>query len=78
MSAATQVALLVVPFLVLMSFAVGKPVTLEFTVAEIVAIGAAALVTTQIVQDGKCNWLNGIQMLILYTMIGVLFFFLPS
>lgn len=59
-------------------FAVGKPVTLEFTMAEIVALGAAAVVTTQIAQDGQSNWLNGLQILIVYAMIGVLFFFLPS
>ena len=78
MSAGTQVALLVVPFLVLMSYAFGHPVNLEFTMAEIVAIGAAAVVTTQIAQDGQSNWLNGLQMLIVYTMIAVLFFFLPA
>lgn len=77
MSAATQVALLVVPFLVLMSYVFGKPVNLEFTVAEIVAVGAAAGITTQIAQDGQSNWLNGLQMLVVYAMIAVLFFFLP-
>ena len=78
MSAGTQVALLVVPVLVLMSYVVGKPVSMEFTVAEIVSLGAAAVITTQIAQDGQSNWLNGLQMLIVYAMIGVLFFFLPA
>jgi Ca2+:H+ antiporter len=77
MSAATQIALLVIPFLVLMSFAFGKPVNLEFTIAEIVAVAAAAVVTTQIAQDGESNWLNGLQMLVVYAMVGILFFFLP-
>jgi len=27
--------------------------------------------------DGETNWLNGLQMLILYALIGALFFFLP-
>jgi len=78
MSAGTQVALLVIPFLVLMSYAFGKPVDLEFTTAEIVAMAAAAFVTTQIAQDGQSNWLNGLQMLVVYTMIAVLFFYLPA
>ena len=78
MSAATQVALLVVPFLVLMSYVFGQPVNLEFTIAEVVALGAAAVITTQIAQDGQSNWLNGLQMLIVYAMIAVLFFFLPA
>ena len=78
MSAATQVALLVVPFLVLMSYVFGKPVNFVFTIPEIVSMGAATLITTQIAQDGQSNWLNGLQMLIVFAMIGVLFFFLPA
>lgn len=78
MSAGTQVALLVVPFLVLMSYVFGKPVDLEFTGAEIISLGAATVITTQIAQDGTSNWLNGLQMLVLYAMIAVLFFFVPG
>ncbi|MFO0902289.1 MAG: calcium/proton exchanger [Pirellulales bacterium] len=78
MSAGTQVALLVVPFLVLMSYVFGKPVDLEFTGAEIISLGAAAMITTQIAQDGSSNWLNGLQMLVLYAMVAVLFFFVPG
>jgi Ca2+:H+ antiporter len=70
-------ALLIVPILVLMSHVYGKPVNLEFTIAEVVALGAGAVLTTQIGQDGVSNRLNGLQMLVAYAMIAVLFFFLP-
>jgi Ca2+:H+ antiporter len=61
-----------------MSYLFGKPVNLEFTIAEIVSLAGAAFVATQIAQDGKSNWLNGLQMLIIYFMIALLFFFLPG
>ena len=46
MSSGTQMALLVIPILVLMSHLYGKPVNLEFTLPEVVALGAGALLTT--------------------------------
>ncbi|MBV9385043.1 MAG: calcium/proton exchanger [Chroococcidiopsidaceae cyanobacterium CP_BM_ER_R8_30] len=78
MSAGSQVALLVVPLLVIESKLVGKPISLHFSIAEIAVIFGSVLITTQISQDGECNWLNGMQMLILYGIVAVLFFYLPS
>jgi len=78
MSAGSQVVLLVVPLLVIESKLVGKPINLHFSIPEVAAIFGSVLITTQISQDGQCNWLNGMQMLILYGIIAVLFFYLPS
>ncbi len=36
------------------------------------------LVISQISQDGETNWLCGVQMLVLYGLIGVLFYFPPG
>ena len=77
-SASSQVALLVVPLLVFVSYLFGNPITLEFKVHEIVAVAGAILLTSQICQDGRSNWLNGLQMLILYAIIAVLFYFSPD
>ncbi len=77
-SASSQVALLVVPLLVFASHISGHPITLHFGFHEIVAVGGAVLLTTQICLDGKSNWLNGLQMLVLYTIIAVLFYFSPE
>jgi Ca2+:H+ antiporter len=78
-SASSQVALLVVPLLVFVSYYIfGNPFTLHFGYNEIVAVAGAVLLTTQICQDGKSNWLNGMQMLVLYTIIAVLFYFSPE
>ena len=77
-NASSQVALLVVPLLVFASFIFGHPINLHFGYHEIVAVAGAVLLTTQICLDGKSNWLNGLQMLVLYSIIAVLFYFSPE
>jgi len=76
-SASSQVALLVVPLLVFASHILGHPLSLEFGGHEIIALVGAVWLTSQISNDGKCNWLNGLQMLILYAIVAVLFYFVP-
>ena len=77
-SAGAQIALLVVPILVIASPFLGNPVNILFSTAEVAAIFGSVLVISQISQDGEANWLSGVQMLVLYGLIGVLFYFLPS
>jgi Ca2+:H+ antiporter len=77
-SSAAQIALLVVPVLVIVSPLLGNPVNILFSTAEVAAIFGSVLVISQISQDGQANWLSGVQMLVLYGLIGVLFYFLPS
>jgi len=77
-SSAAQIALLVVPVLVIASPLLGNPVNILFSTAEVAAIFGSVLVISQISQDGQANWLSGVQMLVLYGLIGVLFYFLPS
>jgi Ca2+:H+ antiporter len=77
-SSAAQIALLVVPVLVIASPLLGNPVDILFSTAEVAAIFGSVLVISQISQDGEANWLSGVQMLVLYGLIGVLFYFLPS
>lgn len=73
-----QIALFVAPVLVFASYAFPHPLNLEFTIPEIVAVVIAAFVTDQIAGDGESNWLEGIQLLALYVILGVLFYFLPG
>ncbi|MBI3979177.1 MAG: calcium/proton exchanger [Chloroflexi bacterium] len=74
----TQIALLVAPLLVLLSLVVGRPMNLVFHPLEIVVVGATAGVFTLISFDGESNWLEGVQLLGLYLMAGVVFFFLQA
>jgi Ca2+:H+ antiporter len=73
-----QIALFVTPLLVLASYGFGAPMTLEFSLPEIASIGLAIWIFSQIAGDGESNWLEGVQLLAVYVIIGVLFFFLPA
>lgn len=73
-----QIALFVAPVLVFASYAFPHRLNLEFTIPEVVAVVVAAFVTDQIAGDGESNWLEGVQLLALYLILGVLFYFLPA
>lgn len=75
---AVQIALFVAPVLVLVSQFVGPdPMTLVFNQFELVALAAAILITVMISIDGRSNWLEGLQLVSLYVIIGIAFFFMP-
>jgi Ca2+:H+ antiporter len=78
MNASSQVALLVIPVLIIASTLVGHPVDFLFSPPQIAALLGGVLIMTQISQDGRCNWLNGLQMLIFFGVVSVLFFFDPT
>jgi Ca2+:H+ antiporter len=74
-----QIALFVAPVLVILSRFIGpRPMDLVFTPAEVVAVFVAVLITGQIASDGKSNWLEGVQLLVVYLIIAMVFFFLPE
>jgi Ca2+:H+ antiporter len=72
-----QIALFVAPVLVFASYGFARQLNFEFTMPEIVSVTMAAFVTGQIAGDGESNWLEGVQLLALYTIVAVLFYFLP-
>jgi Ca2+:H+ antiporter len=73
-----QVALFVTPVLVFASYAFGRPMDLEFSLPEIVAIGLSAWIVAEIGGDGETNWLEGVQLLSVYLILAILFFYLPE
>lgn len=75
-SSAQQIALLVAPFLVLISLALGSPMDLVFEPLELVAIAFAVVSTVLMSNDGRSNWIEGLQLLGLYLVLAVAFFFL--
>jgi Ca2+:H+ antiporter len=73
---ASQIGLVVVPFLVILSFAVGPaPMSLVFNGWEIVALVFGSLITAMLTSDGESTWLEGIELLAVYALLGVLFYF---
>jgi Ca2+:H+ antiporter len=54
-----QIALLVTPFLVILGWGIGQPMTLHFETFETVVFFLSVLVVTYVIQDGKSNYLEG-------------------
>ena len=77
-SSSLQIALFVAPVLIFLSYAFGRPMDLEFTLPEVVAVVVAVYILFQISSDGETNWIEGIQLLSLYLILGILFFYLPE
>ena len=73
-----QMALFVTPVLILASYAFGAPMTLEFSIPEVASIAFSIWIVGQISGDGESNWLEGVQLLSVYVIIALLFFFLPA
>jgi Ca2+:H+ antiporter len=72
-----QIALLVAPALVLYSFAIGRPMSLLFNAFEIAAIALSVLATPLVVYDGESNWVEGLQLLSVYLILALAFYFVP-
>jgi Ca2+:H+ antiporter len=71
-----QIALFVAPVLVLASFFLGPfPLALVFNGFELAAILIAILVAQQVTSDGESNWFEGVQLLALYFVFGLAFYF---
>ena len=74
-----QIALFVAPLLVILSHFIGpRPMDLVFTPAEVLAVFLAVLITGQVASDGESNWLEGVQLLAVYLILAVVFYFLPD
>ncbi len=73
-----QVAILIAPFLVLLSHALGAPMNFVFTIPEIVAVLLCVWTVDQIAGDGQSNWLEGAMLLVVYGLIALLFYHLPA
>jgi Ca2+:H+ antiporter len=71
-----QIALFVAPILVLASFLVGpNPLALVFNGYELGALLFAVLIANLVTQDGESNWFEGVQLLALYAVLGLVFYF---
>jgi len=76
LGSATQIALFAVPVLVFFGLIVGNPLTLVFTPLEVVAVGVGVLIASYIALDGRSNWVEGLQLVSVYAILAIAFFFL--
>ena len=73
-----QVALFVAPVLVLLSYVFApQPMDLIFTRLEVMAIAVSVLIMGYVAADGESHWMEGVQLLAVYAILGIAFFFLP-
>lgn len=73
----TQIALFVVPVLIIAGILLGKQVTLVFTIFELVSIFLAVIILNLIAHDGKSNWFEGLMLTAVYVIIAIGFYFIP-
>lgn len=73
-----QIALMVAPALVLLSYAFGPPMSLVFNAFEITAIGLSVLAIALVSLDGESNWLEGLQLLGIYIVLALAFYIIPG
>ena len=76
LGSATQIALFVAPLLVFIAYLLGQELTLVFTPLEVASVGLAVAIAAQVSIDGESNWFEGFQLVSLYGMIAVGFFYL--
>jgi Ca2+:H+ antiporter len=71
-----QIGLFVAPVLVLLSFVVGPaPMALVFNGYEIAALLLAALIAVTLTSDGESTWFEGVQLIAVYVLLGLVFYF---
>jgi Ca2+:H+ antiporter len=71
-----QVALFVAPILVLASFFIGPhPLALVFNGFELGAVLLAVLIANYVTQDGESTWFEGVQLLAVYVVFGIAFYY---
>lgn len=75
MSSAIQIALFVVPILVFVSQIMGSTFNLVFSLFEVAAILVAVTIINHLSADGRCNWLEGVQLISVYLILVVVFYF---
>lgn len=76
LNSATQITLFAVPILVLISFQLGQPLSLVFSVYDLVAMVVSVIILNHICADGDCNWLEGAQLLTVYLLLISAFYFI--
>jgi Ca2+:H+ antiporter len=69
-----QIALFVAPALVFISMLFDQQMDLIFTPFELTAIGVSAIIASSISRDGSTNWYEGTLLLIVYIILGTVFF----
>ena len=76
MGSSLQIALFVAPVLVISGHLIGQPLGLEFTLLEVAAVMLSVMAVAHLASDGRTNWFEGVQLLAIYAILAVAFYFI--
>jgi Ca2+:H+ antiporter len=77
--ASVQLALLIAPALVLLSYFVGpEPMALVFSPGLVVSVLLAVMISNVVASDGNTDWFRGTQLLTVYLILAAVFFYAPG
>jgi len=69
-----QIAMMVIPLLVILGWIMGQPMTLYFDTFETAVLFMTVIVVHALIMDGESNWLEGSMLLGVYAILGIAFF----
>ncbi|KMT21022.1 calcium/proton exchanger [Clostridium cylindrosporum] len=70
-----QIILFVTPILIFLSL-LFKPMSIVFNEFELIAMFVSVLIANRVANDGESNWLEGMQLIVVYIIIGISFLIL--
>ncbi|EQB51501.1 calcium/proton exchanger [Colletotrichum gloeosporioides Cg-14] len=74
-----QVALFLIPLLVIIGWGMGKDdMTMSFDLFQVAVLFVAVLLVNYLISDGKSHWLEGLQLICLYAIIAVCSWWYPA
>jgi len=73
-----QIALLVLPLMVILGWIIGADMTLVFDDFQIVVLFVAIILVNYLIGDGKSHWLEGVLLMALYVVIALAAWFYPK
>jgi len=74
-----QIALFLAPVLVFASYLLApQPLELSFGRAEVGSLFIGVIIGTVVCGDGQSNWFKGIQLLTVYAIVALMFYFMPE
>jgi Ca2+:H+ antiporter len=69
-----QIAIFVIPVVVMAGWAMGIPFTLDFDLFSVLMLTLSVILAYFVSSDGSSNWLLGLQLVAIYVIIGSVFF----
>lgn len=73
-----QISLFVIPLLILLGWIIGQPLNLFFDIFETIVLFVSIIAVNWAIADGRTNWLEGLVLMTLYLIIGLVFWYYPG